>query len=941
MASTEQLIFEILAKDANASAAFDRFRSKVDDTSKSVDKNSASLDKNSGAMAKNAQSSKSALGALAGVGLAFAPITAGAAAAGLGVAAFSALAVPSAKKVVTALTGPGGIAASWDTLDNRQRNAALGIQALGQDYSVLARQMEPQVFQVFNQGLTLAHSLLGPVGQLAHTSGQGISDFLAQFSADSGVQQFFAYLSTVARPAIDSLGSDVTHVSHAVFQLLQSFSGAGILELRLLTGVFTALDDSISFLSQHAPGLTSAALGIGGIALALSKLGALSGALKITGLSSIAGQMAGFAAATEGASLAEKGLLASSTALEAITPFGWAVLGAAALTGLVVLLSKLKSGTDTTIGSIEKQNGAIGFNTQGYFDAAKALGQYNQTNDSTRESMVNLHTGLVTNTQAVGNLSGVTQQLTGEQQKLISEGRNQETFLTTLEQKYGITRDAAVSLAQHSGVLASQVNRGGSAMRQATAQAEAYANANIKARSPATQLTTDMQNFANATLTATVRQQALTAALKLFFDPAVAADQDLITLKNDQVALAKALQASGGQTGLLTQKQRDARGAFDTYLQQVATAASDAFTATGRTSSYTRIINDSLPALEAAAGKNRTLRQEIQNLIDTERGIKSEHVAISVSGQGHWSVSGGGPSPTTKHFAAAAGWRVTGGIPGVDSVPILAQQGETVLSVPQSRALAPILGAAGVPGYAGGGVVGSYAGMVPGLSKWLASENAATLNAIASSVASAFAAGAPGPSSGGGHTGWNPGAGVSQWGADVTAALRQLGLPAAYKLDVLYQMMTESGGNPNIVNKWDSNWLAGHPSVGLMQVIAGTFDTYAGPYRGTGPFSYGVSVDPMANIYAALNYGAHGAGFGTGSGQIGSGHGYDQGGFLPTGWSMAYNGTGKPEPVGPAAARHYTININVGPTAHKREVGREVVAAIQEFERGAGSGWRS
>src|SRR5712692_8810418 len=67
-------------------------------------------------------------------------------------------------------------------------------------------------------------------------------------------------------------------------------------------------------------------------------------------------------------------------------------------------------------------------------------------------------------------------------------------------------------------------------------------------------------------------------------------------------------------------------------------------------------------------------------------------------------------------------------------------------------------------------------------------------------------------------------------------------------------MTQESGGNPTIVNDWDSNWIAGHPSVGLMQVIRPTFASNAGPFANTGPFSYGVSVDPLANIYAGLEH---------------------------------------------------------------------------------------
>lgn len=100
----------------------------------------------------------------------------------------------------------------------------------------------------------------------------------------------------------------------------------------------------------------------------------------------------------------------------------------------------------------------------------------------------------------------------------------------------------------------------------------------------------------------------------------------------------------------------------------------------------------------------------------------------------------------------------------------------------------------------------------------------------------------------------NGGSGVARWGPIVQILLRMLGQPAAYKDLTLRRMNQESGGNPTIVNKWDSNWQAGHPSVGLMQVIRGTFQAYAGKYRNTGPFLYGVSVDPAANIYASMRY---------------------------------------------------------------------------------------
>ncbi|WP_430376690.1 transglycosylase SLT domain-containing protein [Streptomyces sp. B1-3] len=109
--------------------------------------------------------------------------------------------------------------------------------------------------------------------------------------------------------------------------------------------------------------------------------------------------------------------------------------------------------------------------------------------------------------------------------------------------------------------------------------------------------------------------------------------------------------------------------------------------------------------------------------------------------------------------------------------------------------------------------------------------------------------------------GYKPSAGVKQWTSVVLQALSEVGQPASLLNSTLRRMQQESGGNPTIVNRWDSNWIAGHPSVGLMQVIGPTFRSYAGKYRNRGPFSYGVSVDPLANVYSSMKYalGAYGS----------------------------------------------------------------------------------
>jgi hypothetical protein len=96
---------------------------------------------------------------------------------------------------------------------------------------------------------------------------------------------------------------------------------------------------------------------------------------------------------------------------------------------------------------------------------------------------------------------------------------------------------------------------------------------------------------------------------------------------------------------------------------------------------------------------------------------------------------------------------------------------------------------------------------------------------------------------------------VNRWAGLVRSVLTELGQGESWAPYVLQLINSESGGNPTIVNTTDINWQQGHPSVGLAQVIRGTFDAYAGKYLHTGPFSYGVSTDPRANLYAGLNYG--------------------------------------------------------------------------------------
>jgi SLT domain-containing protein len=153
--------------------------------------------------------------------------------------------------------------------------------------------------------------------------------------------------------------------------------------------------------------------------------------------------------------------------------------------------------------------------------------------------------------------------------------------------------------------------------------------------------------------------------------------------------------------------------------------------------------------------------------------------------------------------------------------------------------------------------------MVNDFVNWLKGEDAKS---------SASGSGSSGGGGSGQYTG-KYGAGVSQWTSDVDAALKQLGLSTSLAGQVLYQMQTESGGNPNAINNYDINAQNGDPSRGLLQTIMSTFKAYAGPYANRSIY------DPMANIYAAINYAMHtyGPTLLRGGMGMGSGHGYASG----------------------------------------------------------------
>ncbi|WP_430618515.1 hypothetical protein IGI78_000828 [Enterococcus sp. DIV1767] len=103
--------------------------------------------------------------------------------------------------------------------------------------------------------------------------------------------------------------------------------------------------------------------------------------------------------------------------------------------------------------------------------------------------------------------------------------------------------------------------------------------------------------------------------------------------------------------------------------------------------------------------------------------------------------------------------------------------------------------------------------------------------------------------SGGAAVAGQYGLSVERWRSTVNSALNKLGIYSLANANrTLYQMKTESNGNPNAINNWDINAKNGTPSKGLMQVIDPTFRAYA-----RSPYNKNI-WDPMSNILASMRY---------------------------------------------------------------------------------------
>ena len=202
-----------------------------------------------------------------------------------------------------------------------------------------------------------------------------------------------------------------------------------------------------------------------------------------------------------------------------------------------------------------------------------------------------------------------------------------------------------------------------------------------------------------------------------------------------------------------------------------------------------------------------------------------------------------------------------------------------------------------------GGGYGTFAGYgrVPGLSDSTSSDKSSKSSGLLSTIKKQVGSGfwkfisklADEFGDGGSS---NPGgSGVQRWKPDVIKALKKNGFEAsASQVSAWMKVIArESNGDPTVVNNWDSNALAGHPSKGLVQTIQPTFDAYKFPGHNNILNGYD---DLLAGIhYMKAKYGSGASAFARVSGP----EGYENGGIINTNQLIEVAEHNKPEMVLP------------------------------------------
>jgi hypothetical protein len=368
-----------------------------------------------------------------------------------------------------------------------------------------------------------------------------------------------------------------------------------------LTAVLTALVPVVTFLAQAAVAVTGflqstgllmpvmAGLGIafGPVASGLKAmavgLSLFAGSSFISGIAGMANAVKGFMIVTEGATAAEKGLLLGEIALNAISPLGWAVIGAVAVTGLVIAFSKLRGGSQDLLSVLTAQDHAVGYNISGY---EKLAGQLTTVADG----YAKMTTAQSSNLRGLGTTAAkaATDQLNAQSQAFTQLALNMQDRLTALSGTFGVSKTQIEQWASAAGISAEQFAGAGESVGSLTTKITDYVNKNAAAITATSSLAQNIALFGTDVFNTNTQLDAFNQIWNILVG-------NLLT-KQEAV--------TAGQT------------AFDNLKQSIAQSGTASDTSKQSFQAYIDQIRSSLDALEKGGASVGDLNSYLQTQID-------------------------------------------------------------------------------------------------------------------------------------------------------------------------------------------------------------------------------------------------------------------------------------------------------------------------------------
>jgi hypothetical protein len=637
------------------------------------------------------------------------------------------------------------------------------------------------------------------------------------------------------------------------------------------------------------------------------------------------------------------------------TAAAWSVLNAAGITSSQMLDTNKQHWAEAMI------------EAQAYDDALRAL-----TGDTGRyEAAINALSGPE---QYLGDMLHSIQSIAQAQSDLVSNMTQGQSGLDTFEEGIGTLSQnlttagvSAGSATDTLGKLSSKVSLVGAAMG-GTSQASYNLNqsfydevtngqAVIAALEEQEASTKNLQT-ATATMAGqmlayagnnTAARATIVALINDALGPNTVSLQNLDTwVKNNSTSLQglnsiieqstiKAGQLSNVlQTDLTQQFQADllassgAQGAMKAFTEAVVNGGTQTESyRSARQQLINDLINTGLTAQQAKQYVNG-----LQQQIDEMHG-KNVDVNVSGSGSGQIYITGTGMASAQggiRFTSNAGGGMVGGGVPyvgsGGDNMLITAKTGEAIVPEHLVGAVAPILAAGGVPGFASGGIVGSQLSPDVDLAAWYADDFSAKAvqGMVNQVVAAAKKKAAAAMSAAGGAT-----TGGRMSSSQIQALWTSLGGPAYAASNMAAIAYAESGDDPSIVQ---SGVPADVTGWGLYQITPTSGITQNGRFGNL----LNASNNTKAAIFLFDSSGYNPwASDPVGAALTGTPQGYDNGGWLKPGWNMAYNGTGQPEQVlAPGGGRGGTLQLEVSGGASEFE--RFMAKFIKGYVRIKGGG---